>query len=222
MISDKFRCIFIHIPKTAGTSIEYRLQLFNSLQRGVQDHRTVREIEPYGFSNIATDILRNDLERVLTHVKGIVRGKLPRATHRQYRAYFKFAFVRNPWVRAFSWYQNVMRDENHQKQLKISANCTYETFLTDYANQWALQPQLHWLRDRNGRLPLDFIGRFENLAEDFALVSNTLNLNTEELPYLNKSNWEDSYTDFYTDKTRKLVAARYAEEIEYFGYHFDN
>lgn len=220
MISDKFRCIFIHIPKTAGTSIEYKLQSFDSLHQGVQDHRSIREIEPNGIASISRDIITGNAEMLVEHLKNLVRRK-QRATPQQYQEYFKFAFVRNPWSRAFSWYQNVMRDENHQKRHKVPADCTYEKFLVSHSNQWALRPQLYWLVDRKGDVPLDFIGRFENLAEGFERVSEALKLDEGELPQMIASKSKRHYSDFYNDKTRKLIADRYAEEIEYFGYSFD-
>ena len=43
MISHRHRCIFIHIPKTAGTSIEERLA--DGSLRGRQDHRSIRNLE---------------------------------------------------------------------------------------------------------------------------------------------------------------------------------
>ena len=46
MISHKYKCIYIHIPKTAGSSVEKKLGLYNELSWGVQDHRTIRDIQP--------------------------------------------------------------------------------------------------------------------------------------------------------------------------------
>ena len=46
MISHEHKCIFIHIPKCAGTSIESALGHLNNYT-GInrQDHRTIRMIE---------------------------------------------------------------------------------------------------------------------------------------------------------------------------------
>ena len=46
MISHEHKCIFIHIPKCAGTSIESALgHLDGHAGRGGQDHRSIRTIE---------------------------------------------------------------------------------------------------------------------------------------------------------------------------------
>lgn len=220
MISDKFRCIFVHIPKTAGTSIEYKLRSFDTLETGVQDHRSIREMEPGATANLIHDIVTANHEMLLNHLKNTIRRKR-RATPEQFESYYKFTFIRNPWARAHSWYKNVMRDENHRKKHGIPEGCTFETFLADHPNQWALQPQLYWLQDRKGNIPLDFIGRFENLAEDFNHVCDVLQLGITELPHMISSKSKSHHTEFYNERTMKIVADRYAEEIEHFGYRFD-
>lgn len=220
VISDKYRCIFIHVPKTAGTSIEYKLQSFNALRGGVQDHRSLREIEPHGIRHLLQDIGSLNYEMAQNRLKNIIRRQRC-ASRQQFQQYFKFSFVRNPWTRALSWYQNVMRDENHRKKHRIPEDCSYEAFLTDYPDQWALRPQLYWLVDHRGEIPLDFIGRFENLSEDFAHVCKVLQLENSELPRMIASTSKSHYTEIYNEITKRIIAERYAEEIDYFGYRFE-
>jgi len=47
MISHKHKCIFIHIPKCAGTSVEYALGHYDrpKEQRKNQDHRFITDIQ---------------------------------------------------------------------------------------------------------------------------------------------------------------------------------
>ena len=84
MISHKHKFIFIHIPKTAGTSIEQALrdetcQLLPgewAAGRGLHaplNHLTLQELVDYGI-----------------------------LTPAQLKSYFKFCFVRNPWDRLIS------------------------------------------------------------------------------------------------------------------------
>ena len=218
MISHKYRCIFIHIPKTAGTSIEKCLGHFTSFEPGVQDHRPLKVIEPLFFKEVIYHVQKRN--RSIRSKYKVLRSYFnPPVTHEQYRTYFKFTFIRNPWSRVYSWYKDVMRWEPHQKSLGIKPECTFEEFILDHTDQWALRPQLYWMKNRQGQLDFDFIGRFENLTQDFAYIIDKLGLAERKLPELLVSG-NSLYTDFYNEKLIKVIAERYDEEIKLFKFEF--
>jgi hypothetical protein len=68
-------------------------------------------------------------------------------------------------------------------------------------------------------IDIDFIGRFENLQEDFNKIANRIGINYSELPHLLKRN-NAHYTSAYDDKTRSLVNEIYKDEIDYFNFKF--
>lgn len=75
------------------------------------------------------------------------------------------------------------------------------------------------LFEKNNQL-VDFVGRFENLQEDFDYICDKLNIKTTQLPVLNKTN-HTHYTDYYTDQTREFVDKIDREMISKFEYTFE-
>ena len=78
--------------------------------------------------------------------------------------------------------------------------------------------QLDFVTDADGNLMVDFVGRYETLADDYSIVKNRLGL-AHNLPRANASA-HASYRDYYTAETRDIVASRFARDVRYFGYQF--
>jgi len=218
MISDRYKCIFIHIPKTAGTSIEKKLGKFEELERGVQDHRTISEIEPINIFELTKLCLRSDTISIIYQTKKLIKDSRTKLK-KKYNEYYKFSFVRNPWARVFSWYRNVMRDEEHKKRYKVKDNCSFEEFLKYHMDQRQVNTQLFWLIDKRGNMPFDFIGRFENINKDFSFVANRIGLEDAELPRLIAGDGRQ-YTQYYDSVMKDFIYNKYKAEIKLFNYEY--
>lgn len=213
LINHEKKFIFIHVQKNAGISIE-RILLGEFPDSQAWHGRHGRAID--GLS---------DMQPV------------------QWEEYFSFAFVRNPWDRMVSWYamieeakknlsffrrfrKNPFRSElwnyaiNHSHDFEsFLENCTATIFDLG-CNKSFIFNQSDYLTDSQGNIVVDFIGRFENLAADTDHVFEKLGIVSARLPKLNQSQ-HSHYSQWYTPKTRQLIAERFAKDIALFGYEFE-
>ncbi len=202
MISKKHKATFIHIPKTGGSTISAVLSQnsFKRLPERIKEHK-----------NRAT----NPLEWTIKHSR-------IDDLEMQYQNNFCFAFVRNPWdlmVSSFHyWTQNVKlrsrKDYGHN--LKIKGFKAFIVSHSSYINECyhRNKGQLYWLNNK-----VNFIGRFENLQEDFNIACDKIGIAHQKLPFSNKTKHKH-YTEYYDDETKNIVTEKYAKDIEYFGYEF--
>ena len=80
--------------------------------------------------------------------------------------------------------------------------------------------QLDWFVNPHGDVIVDYIGKYENLQDDWATISSRLGID-RELPQVNVNrNKTRHYTEYYSRKTRNTIYERFAIDIEYFGYKF--
>jgi chondroitin 4-sulfotransferase 11 len=203
IVNYRKKFLFIHIQKTAGTSIRKNL---------LQERGTKYLHYPHTLLKDTT------------------------LTKRQQRL-FKFAFVRNPWDRLYSWYSMIVSIGPEKTFYNyVLDNCNdfsgfleltdviiddpVEVFKTEIPNVKSIAfNQLDYLTDQKGNVAVDFIGRFENLQEDYDTLCNKLGIKNLPLQHLNKSNRRD-YRHAYSSADAEKIYKMYQRDIEYFGYEF--
>jgi chondroitin 4-sulfotransferase 11 len=201
-ISHKHKCIFVHIPKTSGTSLEAAL--------GMHGDVDFVGTAPYVNQYPNFDCL---FGKGLQHWTALqIKNEI-----KNYDDYFKFTFVRNPWDRAVS---AIIFNGGFDKNLDLNLTKMEfkERIHTLDMTTPHFKPQLDYITDRDTLL-VDFIGRFENLVKDTKRISEKISFDIP-LKHLMKSKHKH-YTEYYDDEARAIVAELYAKDIEYFGYKFD-
>ena len=205
LISKKKKFIFLHIYKTAGTSISKYLEKYDD------SYNLYYFIKSIALRNTT---LHNKLcpkhVNALT-IKRTVGDKI-------YNDYFKFCFVRNPWDWQVSLYHFVLRDKTNQHFNIISSFKTFDEYIEWRVNE-EKRLQKSFIIDDEGNVIVDFIGRYELLNQDFEKICEKINIKPIKLPHLNKSE-RDNYRSYYNDHTRQLVQKAYIEDIEFFNYEF--
>lgn len=191
--ADKYRCIFIHIPKAAGSSVAKTL-----------------------FGIKSRHLRYNEYEM---------------ANPRKFARYFKFAFVRNPWDRLLSAYDFLksggMNDlDRAWAQTHLAQYPDFDSFVRGWVNAENIRtwvhfvPQYHFICDDRLRIKVDYVGHYETIADDFAVIQTRLGVAPSPLPKINSSAEKKHYSAYYSAETKKIVAEVYAVDIELFSYEF--
>ena len=82
-----------------------------------------------------------------------------------------------------------------------------------------VQFQKDYLVDGQNKQIVKFIGRMENLNQDFETICEKLGLGLPALPHLNQS-VSASYRSFYSQQTQTMLAEAFKPDIEFLGYEF--
>ena len=108
----------------------------------------------------------------------------------------------------------------NQAQLAKALGVSRLTISEIVLEERAVTPQAKFLFDERRYRLVNFVGRFENLDEDFAKVCDKLGLGPQSLPHENAARARRPYRDYYNAQTRALVETLYREDIERFGFTF--
>ena len=202
MICHHKRFVFLHIPRTGGTSI----------------NKTLRPLcETPTDGNHPNPAYRTHAS--LSDYKSYLDEK--------FDSYWKFTIVRNPWDRMVSLYfwglqiRNISAsDPDHWKR--------YGDF-----NEWLKKRLVNLVRQQgvtrwgncvnnmmiDGKMSLDFVGRFENLKEEWNHICQKIDI---DLPLLHL--WgtkRQHYSTYYDDESIQIVASLFEKDIQTFGYSFE-
>ncbi len=201
MISLQKGFLFVHIPKTAGNSIQSALRVYSEDElvalRGEQDG-----IERFGLRNPKYNVRKHS---ALAEYRAALGDE-------QFRRLYKFTCVRNPWDRMVSLYFTPTQSPSQWDRKRFWKIAASAPSAADFLRLEA--------GEADPFCNVDYVMRFENLANDFRAVCAALKIPPAKLPQLNRSR-RDHYSKYYDEELRELVRERFAAEIERFGYTFE-
>jgi len=205
IISHTKKFIFIHNYKVAGTSIRKVLNEY-SYHKNISNRLK-------SYLGIYPKIYSDDFSG---HIKTYdLKKQLPENI---FYDYFKFGFVRNPWDWQVSLYEYALKNKNHYQHKLISEFKNFEEYI-----YWRIEKDKHYQKDffysPDGTLLVNFIGRYENLQEDFKFVCNKLGIQKSFLPHLNKSS-NKNYRLYYSTALEKVIEKAFYDDIKLFNYKF--
>ena len=101
---------------------------------------------------------------------------------------------------------------------KFSKNITFDSFLKNPSLS-SSSKQIDFITDRKKNNIADFVGRFENLQQDFDFICDRIQIPRQKLPHKNKTQHRH-YTQYYNEERKEIVRNVFSEDIALFNYEF--
>jgi len=204
IISHRHKFVFFAVPKTGTHAI--RQALSPHLAPGDWEQQDLFERKRLPMPELAR----------LHHGHISVRQLQPLLPSEQWDAYFKFAFVRNPFDRFVSTCFFLRRKQPGMEQ-HATAFMKQAIRTPRFRQRILVQPQSALLTDDNGDVVLDYVGRFEDLQQSCNEAFERIGLPAADLARRNTSR-HGHYSSYYDDELRRAVVDYYRADFDNFGY----
>lgn len=218
IISHRLKYVFVHIPKTGGTSIR------NLITNNYQLFKPDVTGSWYGITEEHYAKFPNVTRELWTHSTAEEIKNWMTDNNYDWDDYFKFCFIRNPWDRMVSAYeyhiQQSFTDENNLSLKKIYKQHPHEVYISE---QCKTDPLIKMACDQDKNLLVDFIGKLEKIESHMKQIVQKINPDLKETDWkLKKENTTKrrEYKSYYTEKTIEAVRKHQQKTIQFGGYEF--
>ncbi|MBP0483834.1 sulfotransferase family 2 domain-containing protein [Sagittula salina] len=215
IISPGRRYIFVHIPKTGGTSMASALEaramrgdiLIGDTPKAKKRRPRVKKLQAQAAGRLWKHSTLKDIE-------GVVGES-------EVRDYFVFTFVRNPWDRMVSYYHWLRAQTFDHSQVRLAQMMTFGDFVKHpfTAQAMTFNPYSSYVQDWTGEGRCNQYIRLEHWRNDMDLLEDHLGF-VPGIGHLNRSVRHPDYRMYYTDQTAEVVDRICREDVMRFGYRF--
>ncbi len=210
IISRGRRYVFVHIPKTGGTSLALALEdramkddvMLGDTPKALKRRRRLQGVQAAG---------RLWKHSTLADIDGLMRAE-------ELDGLFRFTLVRNPWNRVASYYRWLRGQGFDHPAVALAKATDFAGFLRHPQTQASLRawPARRYMQDATGRERCDLYIRLEHFARDAVPLFEHLGFELD-LQQVNASEGEAAYTP----ELRDIVSKICAEDIARFGYAYE-
>ena len=215
IISRGRKYIFVHIPKTGGTSITAALEdramrgdiLIGDTPKAKKRRQRVKKLQADAEGRLWKHSTLRDIDGVVSQ--------------EEMQDFFVFTFVRNPWDRMVSYYHWLRGQTFEHPQVRLAQMLRFSDFVGHVMVQQTIQdsPYSSYVTDWFGNELCNSYIRLENWRQDMDLLEDHLGF-VPGIAHLNRSVRNPDYRTYYTDDTAEIVGRICRPDIMRFGYSF--
>lgn len=215
-INHDMKAIFIHVHKTGGTYISYMLHKYYGF-KNYYLHRPDHDVFCFNKKKTTKYInYENRIHGVLAYYKSSPYiNKKMNMNPEKWRTYYKFCFIRNPYDKIVSAWNHVDRfNIPFKNYLNLEKKCN------DVEYMHMFMPQVRNIIDVDGKININFIGKFENLEQDFQKILQNIgftNIIHEVEKEMNKRPHK-LYYEYYDQETLDKVNHLLQEDFQKLDY----
>jgi len=214
IISRGRRYIFIHAPKTGGTSLALALEdramaddiMLGDTPKAIKRRRRLKGVKAAG---------RLWKHSTLRDIYGLV-------TQEEVDQFFVVTLVRNPWDRMVSYYHWLKSQHFDHPAVDLAHAMTFSEFLNHPFTKDTMRsaPYGSYVMDAKGKERCDLFIRLEHLEEDVSAFEDHLGFKFGAISHENKSTRDADYRSYYSDTNAQLLGDICAEDVQRFSYEF--